>query len=48
LLRADVPDEREKVIQQHYPTIQLKENATLKDVLWELKLLYASSEKSIH
>jgi hypothetical protein len=26
----------------------LKENATLKDVLWELELLYASSEKSIH
>jgi hypothetical protein len=48
VIGADVEEERAKVIQQHYPTIQLKADATLADILWELELLAPSSRKSIH
>jgi hypothetical protein len=43
--RADVHGERAKVIQQRYPTMRLKANAKLKDVLWELELLLPEKRK---
>lgn len=38
IITADVHPERAKAIQQHYPTMHLKSNATVKDILWELKV----------
>jgi hypothetical protein len=42
VITAGVDHERAKVIQQHYPTMHLKPNATVKDILWELDLKGAS------
>jgi hypothetical protein len=36
IISADVDLERAKVIQQHYPTVHLNADATVKDILWEL------------
>jgi hypothetical protein len=47
IIGADIEAERAKVIQQHNPTIHLKENATLKDLLWELELLFPAHTKTI-
>jgi hypothetical protein len=48
IITADVHDERAKVIQHHYPTTRLNKGATLKDVLWELNLLFPSGSKLIN
>ena len=45
IVGADVAPERAKVIQQHYPTVHLKENAALKDVLWDLEILFPRGSK---
>lgn len=36
ILTADVDPERAKAIQHHYPTLHLKPDSTVKDILWEL------------
>jgi hypothetical protein len=36
LITADVDQERAKAIQQHYPTLHLKTEATVQDIIWEL------------
>jgi hypothetical protein len=36
IITADVESERAKVIQHHYPTMTLKSEATITDILWEL------------
>ena len=36
IITADIDPERAKAIQHHYPTMHLKANATVKDILWEL------------
>lgn len=36
IITPDVDLERAKAIQHHYPTLHLKANATVKDILWEL------------
>jgi hypothetical protein len=41
IISAGVDDERARVIQQHYPTMRLKEDTTLKDVLWDLELFFS-------
>jgi ABC-type nitrate/sulfonate/bicarbonate transport system ATPase subunit len=46
IIAADIEAERAKVIQQHNPTIHLTGNATLKDVLWELELLFPGDTKT--
>lgn len=38
ILTADIDPERAKAIQHHYPTIYLKANATVHDIVWELNL----------
>jgi hypothetical protein len=38
IIKADVTPENAAIIQQHYPTMHLKTNATVKDILWELKV----------
>ena len=38
IITADVTPEKAAIIQQHYPTMHLKPNATVKDILWELKV----------
>jgi hypothetical protein len=45
IIAANIDAERAKVIQQHNPTIHLTGNATLKDVLWELELLFPDDTK---
>lgn len=47
IIAADIEAERAKVIQQHNPTIHLTGNATLKDVIWELELLFPSNPKTV-
>lgn len=42
IITADIDPERAKAIQHHYPTLQLKANATVQDVVWELSLKSAS------
>jgi predicted nicotinamide N-methyase len=36
IVTADIDPERAKAIQHHYPTMYLKPNATVKDIIWEL------------
>jgi hypothetical protein len=36
IIDAGVDPETAKLIQQHYPTLHLKTNATVKDILWEM------------
>jgi hypothetical protein len=36
IITADVHPERAKAIQHHYPTLHLKANARVQDILWEL------------
>jgi hypothetical protein len=36
LITAGVDPERAKAIQQHYPTLYLKPNITVHDIVWEL------------
>jgi hypothetical protein len=36
ILTADIDPERAKAIQHHYPTMYLKANATVRDIVWEL------------
>jgi hypothetical protein len=36
IITGDIDPERAKAIQHHYPTMHLKANATVKDILWEL------------
>lgn len=36
ILTADIDPERAKAIQHHYPTMHLKANARVQDILWEL------------
>jgi hypothetical protein len=38
ILTADIDPERAKAIQHHYPTMHLKVDATVRDVVWELNL----------
>jgi predicted nicotinamide N-methyase len=38
IIAADVDPERAKAIQHHYPTMHLKANATVHDIVWELNL----------
>ena len=38
IITADVTPGKAAIIQQHYPTMHLKPNATVKDILWELKV----------
>lgn len=42
IIKADVSSEKTAIIQQHYPTMHLQPNATMKDILWELNLKGAS------
>lgn len=42
IIQHDVDPERAKTIQHHYPTMYLKANATVHDILWELNLTGAS------
>lgn len=42
IIAADVHPERAKSIQHHYPTMHLKANATVQDIVWELNLKAAS------
>lgn len=39
IITADVHPERVKAIQHHYPTIHLKANATVRDIMWEVSNL---------
>lgn len=43
IITADVHPERAKAIQHHYTTLDLKPEATIKDVVWELSLLLSNS-----
>lgn len=36
IIVADVGQERAKAIQQHYPTLHLKTNAMVQDIVWDL------------
>jgi predicted nicotinamide N-methyase len=36
ILTADIDPERAKAIQHHYPTMHLKADATVHDIVWEL------------
>jgi len=36
IITAEIDPERAKAIQHHYPTMLLKPNATVQDILWEL------------
>jgi hypothetical protein len=36
IITADVTPEKTAIIQQHYPTMHLKPNATVHDIVWEL------------
>ncbi|MFL6314729.1 MAG: hypothetical protein ACJ71W_21700 [Terriglobales bacterium] len=36
IITADIDPERAKAVQHHYPTMHLKVNATIKDIIWEL------------
>ena len=36
IITADVTPEKAAIIQQHYPTMHLKPNATVQDIVWEL------------
>jgi predicted nicotinamide N-methyase len=38
ILTADIDPERAKAIQHHYPTMHLKRNAGVHDIVWELTL----------
>ncbi len=42
IITHDIDPERAKAIQYHYPTMYLKANATVHDILWELNLKGAS------
>lgn len=39
MIAADVEDEAAKVVQQHYPTMQLKADTTAADVIFEFSHL---------
>jgi hypothetical protein len=39
IMTADIDPERAKAIQHHYPTMLLKPNATVQDIVWELSQL---------
>ena len=47
IIGAEIELERARVIQKHYPTIQLKPNAVLVDILWDLGLLLPTDSKSL-
>jgi hypothetical protein len=36
IMTADIDSERARAIQHHYPTVHLKANATVHDIVWEL------------
>jgi hypothetical protein len=36
IMTAEIDPERAKAVQHHYPTLHLKEDATVRDILWEL------------
>jgi hypothetical protein len=36
IITADIDPERAKAIQHHYPTLHLKADATVRDIMWEL------------
>jgi hypothetical protein len=36
IITADVDPERAKAIQHHYPTMHLKADATVREIVWEL------------
>ena len=38
IITADIDPERAKAIQHHYPTMYLKRNAGVHDIVWELTL----------
>ena len=38
IITADIDPERAKAVQHHYPTMHLKPNASVHDVVWELNL----------
>jgi hypothetical protein len=42
IITANVLPELAKAIQHHYPTMHLKANATVQDILWELNLRVAT------
>jgi hypothetical protein len=39
IITAEVDPERVKAIQHHYPTLHLKANATVQDIVWEVSNL---------
>jgi hypothetical protein len=45
IIGEDVGADRAKIVQQHYPTLHLKENAALKDVLWDMEILFPTGSK---
>jgi hypothetical protein len=36
IITADINPERAKVIQQHFPTMHLRANCTVQEIVWEL------------
>ena len=48
IITADVEQSRAKVLQRHYPRMQLNENASPADVLWEMALLFPSHGSLTH
>jgi hypothetical protein len=48
LVGSDVVNGREKAAHLGFIAITLEPAATIKEVLWELELLFPGSEKSIH
>jgi hypothetical protein len=36
IITADIDPERAKAVQHHYPTLHLKADATVRDIVWEL------------
>ena len=45
IIVADVHDGPATIIQQRYPTIQLRENAALQDVLWGTGVTFSPQRK---
>ncbi len=39
IITADVDPERTKAVQHHYPTLHLKADATVRDIVWEISNL---------
>jgi hypothetical protein len=46
VLTAEIHPERAKAIQHHYPTLHLKNNATVKDIVWDLS--HIAESRTVH